>query len=67
MGKKHPGRSLLTSVTGLWIMAIVVALSIEADLDTSLISSVPSTFNVVALTIIMHCAFITLQLLMHLY
>ena len=59
----------LLFLTGLAIMAFGVAFSIKADLGTSPISSVPyvvslfTSFTVGTATIVMHCVFIFLQIL----
>ena len=59
----------LLFLTGLAIMAFGVAFSIKADLGTSPISSVPyvvslfTPFTVGTATIVMHCVFIFLQIL----
>ena len=56
-------------LTGLFIMSVGVAFSIKADLGTSPISSVPYVLSLVVpvsvgqLTILMHCVFILLQIL----
>ena len=57
-------------VCGLFVMAFGVAFSIKANLGTSPISSLPYVVNVIIpsltvgnATIIMHCVFITLQIL----
>lgn len=61
----------LLLVAGLFVMALGVGFSIKADLGTSPISSLPYTVSLVApavsvgtATIIMHCVFIFLQLLL---
>ena len=61
----------LLLIAGLFIMALGVACSIKADLGTSPISSLPYTVSLVApgisvgtATIIMHCVFIFIQLLL---
>lgn len=62
-------RHCLILLAGLFVMAFGVAFSIEADLGTSPISSVPytvslfSSLTVGTATIIMHCVFIALQIL----
>lgn len=54
---------------GLFIMSIGVAFSIKADLGTSPISSVPYVLSLIVpisvgqLTIVMHCVFVLLQIL----
>lgn len=67
--KKDWIRHCLILLAGLFVMAFGVAFSIEADLGTSPISSVPytvslfSSLTVGTATIIMHCVFIVLQIL----
>jgi len=69
MFKKMAGRYLLLLI-GLFIMAFGVAFSIKADLGTSPISSVPYTVSLISplsvgtATIIMHCVFIAMQILL---
>lgn len=67
--KKELAKRYLLLVVGLFIMAFGVAFSICADLGTSPISSLPyvasriTPLTVGNATIIMHCAFIALQIL----
>lgn len=68
--KELAGRWLLL-VAGLFVMALGVGFSIKADLGTSPISSLPYTVSLVApgisvgtATIVMHCVFIFIQLLL---
>ncbi len=69
MRREHLGTRLIVLIIGLWIMALGVALSIQADLGTSPISGVPYTLSLITplsvgvLTILMHIVFITLQIL----
>ena len=60
----------LVLFAGLWIMAFGVAFSIKANLGTSPISSVPYVVSLFApltvgnATILMHCVFILIQILL---
>ena len=62
-------KQYLLLCTGLAVMAFGVAFSVKADLGTSPISSVPyvvsmfTPFTVGTATIVMHCVFIALQIL----
>ena len=68
MRKEHLVLRIAVLVIGLWIMALGVAFSIDADLGTSPISSVPYTISlftplsVGVVTIMMHAVFIALQI-----
>lgn len=70
MRKEHIAARIFTLVIGLWIMALGVALSIAADLGTSPISGVPyaislfTPLSVGTLTIMMHIAFILIQIIL---
>ena len=70
MRTEHLARRITVLTTGLCIMALGVAFSIKADMGTSPISSVPYTVSMFAplsvgtATIIMHCAFILLQIIL---
>ena len=65
----HIVRRIIVMVAGLWIMAMGVSFSIIAGLGTSPISSVPyvaslfTPLTVGTATIVMHCVFILLQIL----
>ncbi|MCD8011540.1 MAG: DUF6198 family protein [Lachnospiraceae bacterium] len=67
---RQPVRRALFLLVGLLIMAYGVALSIKAGLGTSPISSVPYVLSEITpltvgnITILMHCAFILLQILL---
>ena len=69
-GSASISRRLLTLCAGLLIMAFGVAFSIKAGLGTSPISSLPyvasllTPLTVGTATIVMHCAFILLQILL---
>ncbi len=70
MRREHLVTRIIVLIIGLWIMALGVAFSIQADLGTSPISSVPYTLSLITplsvglLTILMHVAFILLQILL---
>lgn len=67
--RKYVLRRYLLLMAGLSVMAFGVAFSIKADLGTSPISSVPYVVSLFApltvgtATIVMHCVFILLQIL----
>lgn len=70
MERKNIAKRCLLLVIGLWIMAYGVAISIQAGLGTSPISSLPytlsqlTTMTVGTATIAMHCTLILLQILL---